>query len=47
MEPKLIGDALEAEVSALPSTLGERRDWFGCAAAVRNDYQPVRDIFWL
>jgi len=43
MEPKLIGDTPETEVSALPSTPGERRDWFASAAVVRNNYQPVRD----
>jgi transposase-like protein len=41
---KLIGEALEAEVSELLSSLGERRDRFGRAAVVRNGYQPVRDI---
>ena len=41
---KLIGEALEAEVSELLSSLGERRDRFGRAAVVRNGYQPARDI---
>ena len=41
---KLIGEALEAEVSDLLSGIGERRDRFGRAAVVRNGYQPARNI---
>ncbi len=41
---KLIGEALEAEVSELLSSLSGRRDASGRAAVVRNGYQPERDI---
>jgi transposase-like protein len=41
---KLIGEALEAEVSELLTSLSERRDASGRAAVVRNGHQPERDI---
>ncbi len=41
---KLIGEALEAEVGELLSSLCGRRDASGRAAVVRNGYQPERDI---
>ncbi len=41
---KLIAQALEAEVSELLSSFAGRRDEHGRAAAVRNGYQPEREI---
>lgn len=41
---KLIGEALEAEVSELLWSVSERRDASGRAAVVRNGYQPEREI---
>ena len=41
---KLIGEALEVEVSELLSELSQRRDECGRAAVVRNGYHPERAI---
>ncbi len=41
---KLIGEALESEVSELLSSFSGRRDALGRAAVVRNGYQPERAI---
>ncbi len=41
---KLIGEALEAEVSELLSEFSQRRDESGRATVVRNGYQPEREI---
>ena len=41
---KLIGEALEAEVSELLSSLSQRRDDAGRAGVVRNGYQPQREL---
>jgi transposase-like protein len=41
---KLIGEALEAEVSELLWSVSGRRDASGRAAVVRNGYQPEREI---
>ena len=41
---KLIGEALEAEVSELLSEFSQRRDEGGRATVVRNGYQPEREI---